>query len=343
MQVLSATDALSPAVERTKSLLFRPFRWGTFLKLCAVAIFTEGLYGNFNFSSYHHTAHVQPSSIPLHFSPAMIAVILAILLFVLVLATLLFYLCVRLRFALFDCLIHLTRQISPGWRRYRAQAHRYFLLSIAIGIAFLAGVALISLPFVFAFLRFRRECQITGRCSFIQLIGWALPLVAAFLLVILTAIAVDMILRDFMLPHIALEDASVGQAWAAVHARISREKGAFLLYAVLRIFIPLAAMVAMVLVLAIPCLIVFGGLVLALAALHAAFAGATGLTLIFGAFSQVLVGLIIMTAVLFVAISFGGPLCIAIRNYSLLFYGGRYQALGDILWPSSPAVEPGTA
>jgi hypothetical protein len=205
----------------------------------------------------------------------MIAVILALVLFVLVLATLLFYLSVRLRFALFDCLIHLTRQISPGWLRYRAQAH--------------------------------------------------------------------MILRDFMLPHIALEDASVGQAWAAVHARISREKGAFLLYAALRIFIPLAAMVALVIVLAIPCLIVFGGFAVALAALHAAFTGAAGLTLILGAFVQILVGLIIMTAALFVAISFGGPLCIAIRNYALLFYGGRYQALGDILWPSSPAVEPGTA
>jgi len=43
---------------------------------------------------------------------------------------------------------------------------------------------------------------------------------------------------------------------------------------------------------------------------------------------------------LLVAFSLGGPIATWIRNYALLFYGGRYQALGDILFPPPPA--PGT-
>ena len=57
MIVFSATEALSPAIERTRASLFAPFRWGTFLKLCAVAVFTEGFGGNFNFSGPSHSSH----------------------------------------------------------------------------------------------------------------------------------------------------------------------------------------------------------------------------------------------------------------------------------------------
>jgi hypothetical protein len=39
---------------------------------------------------------------------------------------------------------------------------------------------------------------------------------------------------------------------------------------------------------------------------------------------------------LLVVICFGGPLAIAVRNFALVFYGGRYQVLGDILYPPPP-------
>src|ERR1700758_4492378 len=51
MHAMSAADAISPAVLRTKDFLFRPFNWGTFLKLGLVALLTEGLGSNFNSSS----------------------------------------------------------------------------------------------------------------------------------------------------------------------------------------------------------------------------------------------------------------------------------------------------
>ena len=56
MQPISAVDAVSPAIERTRHFLFRPFKWSTFLKLGLVAIITEGVGSNFR-SSTSHAGH----------------------------------------------------------------------------------------------------------------------------------------------------------------------------------------------------------------------------------------------------------------------------------------------
>jgi hypothetical protein len=37
-----------------------------------------------------------------------------------------------------------------------------------------------------------------------------------------------------------------------------------------------------------------------------------------------------------VGIAVGGPVSTAMREYALVFYGGRYQRLGEILYPPPP-------
>ena len=58
MRAISAADAVSLAVQRTRDFLFRPFNWGSYLKLGLVAIVTEGLFSNPRSSSSHGS---QPS------------------------------------------------------------------------------------------------------------------------------------------------------------------------------------------------------------------------------------------------------------------------------------------
>ena len=348
MRVLSATEALSPAVERTRDLLFRPFRWGTFLKLCAVAIFTEGGSGNFNYSGHGGTTptNIDPGSLAFLLSPEWIAVIVAVAIALIIVSIAMFYLSVRLRFALFECLIHQTRLIAPGWHKYRSQAFRFFVLSIMVGIVFLLVVVVALLPFVFGFWRIYQESRLNDQFPAAALLALFLPLLPVLLLIILAAISVHIVLRDFMLPHIALEDASAGQAWAAVRARIFREKGDFLIYAVLRVVVPIGAMIAIFVALVIPCLIVFGILGGGWYALHTYLDHAPMMNMIIGSFFEVILGITIVALASLAAISFWGPVCIALRNYALLFYGGRYQALGDILSPPAPgpqAMEPGAA
>jgi hypothetical protein len=57
-------------------------------------------------------------------------------------------------------------------------------------------------------------------------------------------------------------------------------------------------------------------------------------------FIEAVLGLIFFALALFLTICLGGPLSIAVRNYALVFYGGRYQVLGNILYPPPPAPTP---
>ncbi|HTB96561.1 MAG TPA: hypothetical protein VK716_06105 [Terracidiphilus sp.] len=336
MLTLSAPDAIGPAIERTKHLLFRPFRWGTFLKLCLVAVVTEGFSSNFSsgsHSSSHSTSTTTSSLLPFDISPVVIAAGVAAILLVLIISLALFYLITRLRFALFECLVQQSTLIRPGWHRYREQASRFFWLNVWVGVVFLVIVALIAMPFAAGFLQLVRSST-PGHFDLGLLLSLLLPLIPIIFLIILVALATDLILRDFMLPHFALENATAGQAWAAVRTRISAEKGAFFLYAILRIFLPIVAMIGIFIALIIPSLIVIGIAAGIVAGLHAALSGAAGTatTIVVG----ILVGCLVAAYFIFAILCFGGPLGLTIRNYSLVFYGGRYPVLGNTLYPPAP-------
>ncbi len=342
MLVHSAAQAIAPAIERTRRLLFSPFRWGTFLKLCAVAVFTEGFGGNYNFSNPGHSSSHTTSSSPslsnttFAWTPGWIALIAAIVLASFVLGFLILYLITRLRFALFHCLVFQTREILPGWRLYREQANRFFFLNLIAGLVFLFLIVLAAAPFALGIFRIVSSAHRGGHLNIVSLLSLALPLVAVLLLVALAAIVLDIVLRDFMLPHYALEDASAGEAWAQVRTSFAAEKGAFVLYGVLRILLPISAMFALIMALAIPMLIVFGILVALFAAAHG-IGDTNGLgSVMLGSVLEVVLGAAAVALTLLLAICFGGPLCLWVRNFALTFYGGRYAMLGDALFPPPP-------
>ena len=343
MYLLSAAEAISPALNRTRDFLFRPFRWGTFLKLCAVAVMTEGFFGNFNFSGRSGTqAHAPGQGALFNFPPGAIAAAIAIGIVALALGVVLLYVVVRLRFALFHCLIHRTRALTPGWNLYREQSLRFFLLTIVVAFAFLAGIAVALAPFVSDFVKVFHEGQLAGRINFFAFLPLIVQLIPVMLALGLAGIAVDVVLRDFMLPHMALENALAGEAWSAVLERIGEHKGAFALYAFLRVVLPLAAMIGIFVVLVLPMLILFGIPGVMMAGIHAATLEATGAAWLAGTLLEIVLGIFMFALGVFIAVSVGGPLSIAIRNYALLFYGGRYRVLGDILEPpqAAPAAPP---
>lgn len=341
MPPLSAADAISPAIQRTRIFLFRPFRLGTYLKLCLVAVLTEGLGGNGNFSmpsshrTGHHSSFAGPIQ-PLHVTADWMAVLAIAVVVVLAVGLLIAYLITRLRFAYFHCLIRNSREIGPGWHAYRHQALRFFLLNVVVGLSFLFLLAIIALPFLAGFWRLYRQTQAGGHSDIGLILALVLPLIPIILLFVLAGLAADLILRDFMLPHFALEDATAGEAWRAVWARMRMEKGGFFVYALLRLILPVVAMIAIFIVLAIPAIIFIGVVVVAEIAIHAIFANAGAVLAAAGVLFEVLVGVVAGVIALLVGIGVGGPLSTAVRQYALLFYGGRYQRLGDILSPPPP-------
>lgn len=340
MIAFSASQAVSPAIERTKNFLFRPFKLSTYLKLSLVACLTEGFSSNFNFNRGHHFSSGTGIGdfTGFHLSNEVIALIAVGVLIFIAACILIFYLITRLRFAFFHCLIHQTKEIRPGWGLYRAQAMRFFILSLIVGFLCLAVLVMAMAPFVFIFLNVWRNSQNGGHVDWFYLIPAILAVFVVVFVLALIFAAIDLIMRDFMLPHIALENASVRTAWDSAYTHIKAEKGSFLFYAFLRVVLPILAMIGLFIVLFIPLLMVFGLLAISLVGFTAAVAYATGVTKVLLIALDAIVGLFTLCLGLLVAISVGGPIATWKRNYALLFYGGRYQALGDILSPPPPAA-----
>jgi hypothetical protein len=335
---ISAADCVSPAIQRTKEFLFRPFQWGPYLKLGLVAMITEGIGNNFRSSEHggHGTGHesigFSPSSLP----PEWIAVIVVAALVALVLSLFVLYLITRLRFTFFHCLIHNVKQLRPGWQLYRAQAMRFFWLNVVVGLCFVLLLALIAIPFAAGFWRVFQETQNGGQLNFLSVLALVLPLIPIILLLVLAGVLADLILRDGMLPHFALDNATAGEAWTRVWAHIKAEKKQFAVYALLRVVLPILAMIGLFFLLLLPGL----GLAAALAsveyAVHSIFADATGASVFVVILLKIFFGVVAFVFAVLAGICLGGPVSTAIREYALIFYGGRYKALGDILYPPAP-------
>ena len=337
MRAISAADSVSLAIQRTREFLFRPFNWGTYLKLCLVAIITEGLGSNMHSSSHsgqpgvHGPVFTSPSLLV----PGVVAAIFALALAAVIMLTVI-YLVTRLRFAYFHCLIHNVKEIRPGWRFYREPATRFFWMNVGVGFCFLLAVALLFLPFVSGFVRLFHETQRGAPLDVGLLLSLVLPLIPILFLVALAGIALDVILRDWMLPHYALENATAGEAWSQVWARITAEKRQFLVYALLRLVLPVVALIALFIVLLLPGLALAGSLAAVEFGLHSAFADATGGSAAVGKLLEAFFGLLAFGFTVLASICVGGPLSTGIREYALVFYGGRYRELGDALYPPIP-------
>ena len=338
MRFISAPDSVSLAIQRTREFLFRPFRWGTYLKLGLVAIITEGIGSNLRSSQHGGPSTGQGPMInsPFNIPPVWIAAIVVAVLLAMLLSLVAFYLITRLRFAFFHCLTHNIKEIRPGWRLYREQATRFFWLNLGVGVGFLLLVVLVALPFVAGFIRLFHETPPGGPPDWGLLLSLVLPLIPVLILLALAGFALDVILRDWMLPHYALEDATAGEAWQEVWDRITAEKSQFAVYALLRLILPVIAMVALLIVLVIPGLMVAGSVAAIVYAIHSAFADATGASALIVILLQVFFGVVAFGFALLASICLGGPLSTGLREYALIFYGGRYQALGDLLDPPPP-------
>jgi hypothetical protein len=342
MRAISAADSVSPAIERTRNFLFRPFNWGTYLKLGLVAIVTEGIGSNLRSSSHgggQPTDHGPMIHSLAEINPLWVAEGVAALMLGLIFAAWLFYLVTRLRFAFFHCLVHNTREIRPGWWLLREPATRFFWMNVGVGVCYLLVVAAISIPFISGFLRLFHEMPQGGAPNIPLLLSLVLPLIPIIFLLVVVAVLLDVLLRDWMLPHYALEDASAGEAFAAVWSRVVAEKREFFVYALLRLILPAIAMVAVFIVLLIPGLILAGTAAAVEYGIHSGFADATGAAAVVGIALQVFFGAVAFGFALLFGICIGGPVSTSVREYALVFYGGRYQTLGNILYP--PAAAPG--
>jgi len=339
MRPYSAAEAITPAVERTKQFLFKPFRLGRFFKLTLVAALTEGGLSSCNFNSRLPVGKTGGMPGPMHMPhlphipwpgvAAAIGIAIAALAIIIPIWLLIAYLVIRLRFSYFDCVLSLEDKIGPAWARFHRQAMRYLGMSICIGLAFLALVAVAGYALYAHFKPLFDTIGSDHPPNFFDFLPFIAAVIPLALLLAFGGGLVNGIASYFILPRMALEDASISEAIGDVWGDVQFEPWQFLLFFLLRFLVTLVASIAGLIVLFVPlvAVVLLGvaiGLLLKLAspALAIAFA--------------IPAGILVGAAFLFALIGLGGTIGTFRRNYALLFYGGRYPLLGNVLVPALP-------
>jgi hypothetical protein len=335
----SAVDVVRPAVDHTVKQLFKPFRLGQWIRLAVTGLLAGelGTSGGCSFQLPWRPSNRSEQFLAQAVGPRSllwVVGITALVVLVLVVAVALIYVSSRMRFVLFDSVVSKECRIAAFWRNRSVPAFRYFvfqlllLSAVAGAFAFFASVATI-IAFGTGWVR-----------NPSQHIVPIVIIVAAFILILavffVIAFLISVLTKDFVVPQMALEGASVIDGWHRLWSMLTAEKGGYAAYIGLKIVLTIAAAVAvgiagLLLVLAL--LIPFGlvGLVVVLAA-RAIGIGWNVLTITLA----VLVGCVVLAALVFGLLLISVPTIVFFPAYSIYFLAARYQPLSVVLYPLPP-------
>jgi len=243
---ISVIDPIGPAIEKVKTILFKPFdlrKWFV-IGFCAwLAFLGSGGGGggggpNFNFQGRKHEAHQAFDEAKgfildnLHWiiPVAVLAVAVGIILWLV-----LTWLSSRGRFMFLHCVAENKAEVKVPWTKFRQHANSLFLFRIVLG---LIGFAAIGLPLLLA-----------GGLIAIMVAG-NLPGVAAvlgFVMIGLIIFAISIILflvgkftMDFIVPIMFLRTTSCTAGWREFLTILSVNKARFVLYILFQIVIAIA-------------------------------------------------------------------------------------------------------
>jgi hypothetical protein len=357
MPRLSPVDAVGPSFARVGAMLFHPFRLRTWLKMGFIGWLAGGLVTaslNFNFSPQRFPAGQFPSDPwkdldrvfrnavhSIHF--AQFAGFMALLMFVLVIGlifSLIFtYLFSRFRFILFDAVVSGEVQVGRGWHSFRDPANRYFGFWLIYSLLSWAAAGLIvGLPVWRAYKSGVFEGDQPAWAFFELLASVALGLLA---FAAVSAIVTTLV-KDFVMPLMALDNLSVGRAFSVLWQYMAAEPGAWAGYIGMKFIFALVtgiglaivgilAYLILLLLLAIPV-----GLLIMLGIFAMKASAGLGITIF------ILAGLLAIAACFCLALCLAAPVSIFFAAYAFYFFGGRYPRLGGLLWPQPAPPSPQT-
>ena len=248
---VSVIDPISPAIDRVKVLLFRPFNLSKWLVIgfCAwLAYLGSGGGGgsgspNFNFnppsgqSEQHHLNQ--------EFSNAkefildnlfwIVPVTVFVVLLIIVISLLITWLNSRGKFMFLHCIAENKAEIGVPWRKFKKQANSLFLFRIILGIIGFFTVGLPILGIIFLFIMMVSKT-----------IQWAafIPVIVIFGLFIFTLSIVLFLVQkftmDFVVPIMFLRSSGCLAAWRQFMTTLSANKLRLALYLLFQIVISIA-------------------------------------------------------------------------------------------------------
>ena len=355
MPPISASEAISPALERTKQICFRPFKFARWLKLAIVTLFTgEVATTSCNFGVPNNVSNTNPGPVytppsdmggimgALHAIPVILLAlvfIVAIGVFVLVVT----YLWSQFRLTLIDTVLTGECRIRESWEKYGNAGMRIFGFYLLIGMLVAASaVGLLVLPLISA----SRSGVFRGPGGGLAyLIGAGLVLLLVFAVVVTLFWIVVVFLKDFVAPVLALEDLPMAEAWGRVKEIAAADPGAFVVYFLLKIVLAIASGIIFGIIFFVVLLALMIPTVIVAVAIGMTFKGT--LSGFFSVFTPAKIALIATAAVVFIgAIAYlvafiSVPAAIFFESYALFFLGSQYEPLRTLLIPEpSPAPYP---
>ena len=340
---ISAVDTITLAFQHTKRQLIQPFRFGQWTRLALVGLLAGemGSGGSFNFPSNFNLPQHPGSS--RHFldspfssiDPAVYAgLIVVIVAAALVFGLIFMYIGSVMRFILFDSVLAKECHIRQGWHRRQSQGWSYFLFQLLFALATVGGlVILLGIPAGFAYaMGWFHE---PGQHVLALVLGGIVLffLLAGFFIV---AAVVHVLIKDFVVPQMALEGIGVMEGWRRLWPMLQSEKSGYAGYIGMKIVLAIGAgivvtiaSVIMFLIFALPAAALVVGAILA--------GSSAGLT--WNAYTitvAVVAGCVIFAILMYLLALISVPAIVFFPAYSIYFFAPRYRALSLVLYPPPP-------
>jgi hypothetical protein len=352
MNRLSAIDAFGPAFARVGTMLFQPFRLSAWLKMGFIGLLGGGVVtasSGFNFRPpvLHPgvpsgRGPIGPEDITRAIRSVHLADYFHIFLIVLAVAVvigLIFqYLFCRFRFILFDSVVGGQPAIGRGWRKYGSQANRYFGFWLVFRLVNWAVMAVIvGLPLWRAY----KNGAFSGDNSLPELFAILASIALGALAAAIMFAIVSTLMKDFVLPVLALDDLPLGDAWSAVWRVVVSEPGAWAAYMGLKLLCSIGAGIALAIaffIAMIPAFIVIGipvGILVVVGVLAFKTIGALA-----GIIICSIAGLLAAAGLFCLLLILTAPVAVFFASYAFYFFGGRYPKLAALLWPQPAPISP---
>ena len=243
---ISVTDPISPAIERVKLILFRPFDIGKWFVIgfCAwLAYLGSGGGGGGGGGSGGgreggtadvHEAFGHAKDFVLDNLPWLIPVAITVILLMIAIGLVITWLSSRGRFMFLHCVALNKAEIKVPWRKFRKQGNSLFLFRVVVWlISCLFSALLIGVIAFFAFI----VARIHAHPSIL-----AIVILILFSLLILIPVAIAFALfwkftNDFVVPIMYLRASTCTAAWREFWALLTSNKGKFTLYILFQIVI----------------------------------------------------------------------------------------------------------
>ena len=261
-----ALDALQPAFRHTWRQLFKPFRLGLWARLALVGIATGDIPGCGGGGGAQSGSGNGDQFLSLPTDPVALILLIflgALVSIILILA--LVYVSSVFRFVLFDMILTDRHRLIQSWWRWQERGFSYFLWQLAFAATMLVTLLIVvGVPALAAALAGGFESQ---RPSLPVMIVLGMWLVLSLMAVVVAALAVWILSRDFVVPIMALEEVGVLEGWNRLLPMLSAEKLNYLVYLIIRTVLAVVGLFffgILALITVIVLLLMFGGVGLTL-------------------------------------------------------------------------------